>query len=382
MRVTLKALSLQMLLALCLCAAAFGNARAQGDIRLSTDPLQASIPDDMKIQAAGAINSLRLVVWGSTRLTAGNAVTGVLYMQMLRDTTPLGSPLILTSADARPFGYVRVMALTDRFMVCWNDRRGVAYERIVDTAGEVGDEKAFWGELLMGDIFSIPTTEGYTLLWNNSRDSSIYSRRIDHRGEFLGDAGIYSSGHLGAYHYPTKLPGLAILDRGNLPPILLDGNGRNIPLGAAAAKLTLPYYLDDDGSVVTIKNDTFREYVTILDSVPRRTLRVQLENGAINPTELVWRRMGCSVSEAPPLTASILRTRIISLYMPDYSRADLPDAISKARIWRWKYSIRSDMRLSFPGRYRFSPEAMIHLSSRTPPIPELSSCMEEKPEQG
>ncbi|MDB5034930.1 MAG: hypothetical protein JWQ98_2171 [Chlorobi bacterium] len=277
------------LLAFLLLPAVSAVTVAQEDIRLSTDPLQVAIPDDARIQSVGQVDSVRLAVWGSTRLDAAGTVVNTLYMQLLRDTAQLGQPRIVTSPDARPFGYVQVVSLADRFLVCWNDRRGGAYVLTVDTAGSVGAESLLWNGSLAGNIFPVPTGGGYRLMWNDRGDSSIHARRIDREGVPLEGELTYANGYLGAFQYPTRLPGLIILGQGNLPPIVLDGDGKNIPLGAAAAKLALPYYLGDDGDVVTIRNDTVREYRTILDSIPSRIFRVKLESGAISQTETVAR---------------------------------------------------------------------------------------------
>src|SRR5438128_15612 len=123
-------------------------AQQHDDVRLSTEPLQMILPADAQIQSAARIGELTLVVWGTTRLEPDSSVVNMLVMQLLRDTTLVGPQRVLTSNAARPSGFVQVMAVRDRFLVVWNDRRGgdsAAYVQRVDSSGVLdGSEDRFF----------------------------------------------------------------------------------------------------------------------------------------------------------------------------------------------------------------------------------------------
>src|ERR1041384_2430419 len=109
-------------------------ATAQRDLRLSPPRRRAVIQPDALVQSAARIGARTLVAWGTSDWSADSSTYNLLRMQMLEDTSFLGAQRPAGSADARPFGYVQVIALDDRFLILWNDRRAgdsAAYARVV-----------------------------------------------------------------------------------------------------------------------------------------------------------------------------------------------------------------------------------------------------------
>jgi hypothetical protein len=282
-----------VLVLLILLAGNQGTANAQQDIRLSTEPLSLILPDYAKIQSAARIGDITLVVWGTTRRTSDTDAASMLVMQLLRDTTPIGSPQSLTLPDARPFDFVQVLPLRDRFLVVWNDMRNgdsVAFMRRVDTTGVLdGDEERFNTEPI--DFLGIVRLEmigGYRLVWNGhgASENQILWREIDSTATILQPIHTMLTGTLRQVIFPSLLPGIALLQRGEGSPIIYRIDGTLDTLrGEAARHFTLPYYLDADGSLVTLDDNSVKFYHTLFDTVAYRTVQAP---AAVAPNAGTW----------------------------------------------------------------------------------------------
>jgi hypothetical protein len=263
------------------------------DVRLSPIYYRAIIPDDAKIQSAARIGTLTLVVWGSSAYAADSSIVGTLHAQLLRDSQPIGSEQLLTSPQARPSGFVQAIALADRFLIFWNDRHGdsASYTMQVDTTGAViGGEVLFWKQWISAaGIARTPTRDGFRLFWSDRTSTTIYARDLDRTARFATDAIAYDGGPLRGVSYPANPPGYTILDRGELPPIVLDEQGDQHSLGAYLNRLALPYFLDRNGSLATIQRDTLKVYRSLLDSAPERLVAVPFLQKAIPGSVLVGR---------------------------------------------------------------------------------------------
>jgi hypothetical protein len=258
---------------------------------LSREPLSPILPADVKIQSAARLGGLILAVWGTTTLTSDSSIVNILTMQLLRDTTLLGGQRRVTSVEARPFGYVQVIASGKLFFVVWNDLRNQqarAYLQRVDTTGQlVGGE-----ELLSNDsigpsgIVQLQTSVGYKWIWSTRRaadtagaiEATSYVRTVDHEGNFAGEVEGPIAGNVRQILMPGLLPNIRVLHRGNLPPLLIDSTGRiDSVIGEAARHFTLPYYLDEaDGSLVTLENRAVQYYRTLIDTMPYKELTVPI----------------------------------------------------------------------------------------------------------
>ena len=141
------------------------------DVLLSRPPVEPVIPDDLRVQSAARMGSVRLVVWGTT-LDGAGGVAGALMAQLDDDSIPRGVPMALVSPPARPSAMVRVVPLAARFLVLWNDRRPGAeglYGRVVDPSGAPGPERLYWpGVVGSSGIATHIVSTGVMLLWNDT----------------------------------------------------------------------------------------------------------------------------------------------------------------------------------------------------------------------
>src|SRR5438309_2271931 len=97
---------------------------AQQDVQLSPqEPVSYALPSDIRIQSAAQFGNTTLVVWGTTGYAADSSIVNVLRLQLLRDSSLVGQQRALHGSQARPSGFVRVVALNDRYLVFWNDQR-------------------------------------------------------------------------------------------------------------------------------------------------------------------------------------------------------------------------------------------------------------------
>jgi|GEM_PF-2984583 len=285
-------LSVRLLVPLLLFLLCESIAIAQGDVRLSPPRRRTIIRSDAMVQSAARIGTRTLVAWGTSDWSTDSSTYNLLRMQMLEDTSLLGEQRSVGSADARPFGYVQVIALDDRFLVLWNDRRAgdsVVYARVVGLDGEpVGGEYRFHDRpIAPAGVVLTGREEGYMLLWSDAGTvGPINGRMIDAAGFPTGEVFSYADGSVQRI---THLAGVTMIDRGNLPPLLLAGNGDTVALGRAAQKFTFPYHLDPDGSVATIAGDTVRLYTWLLDTIPARVSVVPHAYGAIAGSQFIAR---------------------------------------------------------------------------------------------
>ncbi|MDB5035454.1 MAG: hypothetical protein JWQ98_2695 [Chlorobi bacterium] len=260
-------------------------------IRLSSDPMQRILPDDVQLQAAARCGNITLVVWGSTVTGDAGEPVNALYMQLVRDTTPLEKPMVLTSGSAHPFGMLTVRNMGSRFLVCWNDRRSDSgvYYRIVDTIGTSSPERMLTATWMQGiGIVPIRADANAMLLWSDSAGTT--SCVVDSLGMILEAPHRYSTWNIYGYLYPNGYPGYTVLDIGRAGPFVFGPNGREYRLATSSyAKFYIPYFLANDGTVATIINDMIREYRSVFDSVPYRTVIATVPEELVKRSELVFR---------------------------------------------------------------------------------------------
>ncbi|MEO6046732.1 MAG: hypothetical protein ABIQ57_04590 [Candidatus Kapaibacterium sp.] len=264
------------------------------DIRLSAEPIKPVVSTGSRVQAAARIGDLSLAIFGTDIDQPGDPV-GILRMQLLRDTLPFGNQKTITTPDARPSGWVQVIPMRDHFMVLWNDHRGTSwavYLCNIDTMGNVSREERFLDHPMNRiGILSLQTSSGYLLLWNDSSGvKTIQACTLDSSGKFLTTPHRYADGEFRGAIYPAITTTLAILDRGEPGPLPIDRSGRIVPLPPGALnKFSGIYFLGDDGSVLTNRRDTIREYHSVFDSVPFHSEIIRLPADAIAGTEIVSR---------------------------------------------------------------------------------------------
>ena len=275
-----------LLLALALLLPAGAGAAAQTeDILLSSEPTEPVFATGGQIQSSGRIGAHRLAVWGTSEARNGEVVN-VLRMQMLQDTALLGPQTSLCSEEARPVGFVQVVPLARSFLVVWNDRRGVnpgTYMRMVGLGGAGTPETRIWSGMV--DTTGIAVVEMGTdllLCWSDiGGGEGTYAIRIARDGTSIRPAVRLAEGRISGVQRPLSPPGSTVIDFSNAPPVVVDAGGRVLDLAGAREKLLLPYYIDEEGMVMTIQDTIIRQYRSILDSVPFREIPVRIPGEAI-----------------------------------------------------------------------------------------------------
>ncbi|HVZ37697.1 MAG TPA: T9SS type A sorting domain-containing protein [Candidatus Kapabacteria bacterium] len=258
---------------------------AQADVRLSYDALQPLLPPDAQIESADSIGNLRLVVWGSTTANADGSIRNVLWMQQVRGDVKLGNPEILSDSTARPFGFVQVLALVDKFLVIWNDRRianAQTFLMRIDSNGIRGKEQVLDSSHTISNpgLAWAKEEHGYRLIWNGNQ--GILIRMCDSDLTLTGDASLINAGIFNSVLHPSRTPNVTLLDMGSDGWLVVDRSGRNSTLN-----WTDPYYVENDGSLLILRDNRILEYASLLDTQPIRSFDAQLPPTAIPGTTLV-----------------------------------------------------------------------------------------------
>jgi hypothetical protein len=103
---------------------------------------------------------------------------------------------------------------------------------------------------------------------------TIREIRLDRLGAPLSAERVLDSGRVLGVKRLTDLSGTLLLERGDQPPLLLASDlATRAITGRAAEKLSTPYYLDDDGSVLSITAGIVHLWQSLLDTVPVRSVR-------------------------------------------------------------------------------------------------------------
>ncbi|MEP7217692.1 MAG: T9SS type A sorting domain-containing protein [Bacteroidota bacterium] len=265
-----------------------GTLAAQ-EVKLSADPIQPVLPSRAQVQSAAGIGDITLVVWGSTVANDdGDPVTG-LYMQKIRGTTPIDSPMVLTSGAARPFGSLYVRGMGDRFLVCWNDERSDSgiYARVVDINGHLFDEmKLFDGRMSGTGIVPIRLRDRYLLFRSDTSGTDTCS--IDSDGNPLNAFHHAYKWNISGLLQPKSMSGYTMLDIGGGVPVILDSNGAAIALSAKAGeKFLISYFIARNGAVATIVRNRISEYKTALDEIPERSFTALVPDSLAPSTETI-----------------------------------------------------------------------------------------------
>ncbi len=245
------------------------------DIPLSSDVLQMNLPDNAKVQSAARIGELTLVVWGSSRKVTKDSVANLLYWQMIRGTTPIGEPLVLTDDQSNPFEYVQIISLSTRFLVFWNDMRGGTYYLSFDTAGTIGAPAALWSgqSLTTNGIRKVVVDDGWLILWNDSTAEEILARKITSSETMIPALFLVGEGYATDVSPNVPEPGQTLVVRLNAPPLLITQSGEiTDPPTTITEKFEGQFYLDADGSLLRIQDSTVEEYRNVADTEPVRVI--------------------------------------------------------------------------------------------------------------
>lgn len=248
------------------------------DIHLNIEPLSCVLPDDIRIESAAQSGESVLAVWGGLLGENSDSAQNVLWSQIIRKREPIGTPTIVHSNVANPFGAVYVAVLRDRFLVVWNDNRageaGMYAQTVGIDGGKIGSEVRISEGRMMGIrqawLHRVDKGE-FDLIWNDPR--GIYARRIDENGRGVEPERKLDSGAVIKYRSYPSFPGYVVLQQANGSAVVMNDNGESaqpIPPG----RLNFPYYLSSDQSLVLVRGDTLHHYLHFSNQQPTHSLYI------------------------------------------------------------------------------------------------------------
>lgn len=177
------------------------HAQFAEDVRLSAiEPLVHNLPEEYRIQSADSAGNRTLVVWGTSRNLSQEEVAGQLRYQILDGATPADTQRALTSDEAFPHTYVRVVSLSSRFLVLWLDARPDSaglYGAVLDSTGAIiypefrlGPEIAPHKKLGTRVFVAGTPDEGRLVMWhiNDGQRTSTTGIRISPEGIPVSEA--------------------------------------------------------------------------------------------------------------------------------------------------------------------------------------------------
>ncbi len=303
-----------ILLVVCYCCFASGSllhAQQTEDYRLSSDPLEYRLPQDVQIQSAGDVEGKTLVVWG-TMVESDDGVIPALVLHIN------GTQRLLSSESARPYGVVSVVPLADRFLVLWNDRRDDSagiYSAVIDVAGNtiVSEVLVRLGGVMAEQPRWLVGSHRVQVLWNDSRgrDTTTYNLGFSLSGTVEVNAVQLSAQQMDSRQSYS-------LSEGGFLVRYVDGGGRIIrPDGAFDARLVpvgrldVPHYFLNDSSIAIVKDSTFYIYRSLFDTEAERM--IALPYGAPKATALSRDSVGwfllSHTSQSISWGAQVLETR-------------------------------------------------------------------------
>ena len=273
----------QFLLLLLLVVTVYRSQAQHADIRLSPEPLSYALPADARIQDAGRIGTTVLAVWGTITFAPDRSVINALQLQLLHDTILVGNQARLTSAQARPSKFVKVIPLQDRFLILWNDVRKEApgvYMQVIDSLGSVlGNEELFSARSIesQSDIFVLNNPSDILLLWNSpSPQAGVFERRINSVGKPFDSELRIADGRVRKVTEMSTMQLVRVIEMESLPGFLLFPDGRIDERAIPNDRFTTSFYLDSDTSIVVLKKNTLSFYRSIFDTAAVRSLQAPI----------------------------------------------------------------------------------------------------------
>ncbi len=264
---------------LVLCAA---MAAAQpADVRISPmDPAVHLLRDDALFQSGASLGGVALVAWGTSVPVAGpDSLRNEVLVQVVRGGRAVGMPTQAHDSDARPFGVAGVVALADRFLVLWNDRRPDArgvHARAFDTSGvAIGPDMLLAaGGALRADsaLWLVPDSSGLLLVWADTSGRYYRVPVLPDGGPGASVTEIVQADFNDTLFY-DELPGARFVrSPGASRFIHADGTVDARPV--ADRFLTLPHFVDPDTSIAVLDTvagkRVLRYYRSVFDTVAVR----------------------------------------------------------------------------------------------------------------
>lgn len=271
---------------------------AQQDVRLSPlEPLVDNLPDIYRIQAAETVGTRTLVVWGTSRNVSQELAAGQLRFQLLDGDKPVGPQRVLTSDDAEPQTFVRVVPLASRFLVIWLDRRADSaglYAMTVDLNGNKLNSERRVGPVVEShrtfgtQAWVAGTPEnGQLLYWhvNDGARTWVTGLRIDPSGNVSSSP--IEVGHILQERWHHEMfPGMTIL-RFDDKTVLIDRFGR-VDKRNVQNTLLRGFY-DADTTLLQLNGMVVEKYASVFATEPEWSLEVPALDSAVGQTGLITR---------------------------------------------------------------------------------------------
>lgn len=234
-----------------------GQTNNAGDIRLTPEIRDYTVPEEAKIESAAEIGDRRFLVWGMPGFGTDSSIINELQMTVLEGNTPLFVPQIAHSPLARPYGTVKVIGVDHSFVLLWNDRRTERpglYARRFDTNGAATSEE--FRINLSNDGLGKDTT-------GNLRNQIIdlYSSRLK-------------------WHF---------LQVDSAKPFILKEDGTIDTSPTPLSHLNGPYYIGDDTSIAIVSGREALFFGSLWDTVPQKRFIVPYLDSALANSEILSR---------------------------------------------------------------------------------------------
>ncbi len=273
---------------------------AQQDVRLSPlEPLVDNLPNQYRIQAAETVGSRTLVVWGTSRNISSEQVVGQLRFQLLDGDRPVGPQRVLTSDDAEPQTFVRVVPLASRFLVIWLDRRTDSaglYAMTIDLNGNKLNSERRVGPVVEShrtfgtQAWVAGTPEnGQLLYWhvNDGARTWVTGLRIDPSGNVSSSP--IEVGHILQERWHHEMfPGMTIL-RFDDRAVLVDNTGRVDERSVYDNLFQTPYHLDADTSMLRLNGNMIEKYASPFATEPEWSYLVPQLDSALKGSLAIGR---------------------------------------------------------------------------------------------
>lgn len=273
------------------------------DVRISPEePYLNEIPADYRIQDADRIGDRTLAVWSTTIGTGNGNVAGLLRYQLLDGNALYGIQQTLTAPNARPFGAVQVVSLASSFLVLWSDRRadssGLYGQLVSDEGALVGNEFRIAPDLHPHSLFGREavvlgtSSKGRLLLWQQKSGTQIqtYGVRIAPDGT-LPDSVRPIGFALEQVVRFRNVPAISLVKTAQATAAV-DEAGRIDEREVRDSLLGDPYYLMEDGGILSVRGTTLRKYASLFSEEPEWSVPVPHLDSAAPNTVMIGRDSG------------------------------------------------------------------------------------------
>lgn len=270
------------------------------DVRISPEePYLNEIPADYRIQDADRTGDRTLAVWSTTVGTGNGNVAGSLRYQVLDHNNLYGIQQTLTLPNARPFGAVQVVSLASSFLVLWSDRRtdssGLYGQLVSDEGALVGNEFRIAPDVHPHSLFGREvvvlgsSSEGRLLLWQQKSGKQIqtYGVRVAPDGTFPDSVRPIGFALEQVMRF-RNVPAITLVKTAQATAVV-DEAGRIDGREVRDSILSGPYYLMEDGGILSVRGTTLRKYASLFSEEPEWSVPVPHLDSAAPNTVMIGR---------------------------------------------------------------------------------------------